>query len=192
MDISTSIKNAFLFFLVLLPLDNIIAHPLGDMLSYKDKLLWVYVCPIKSSSHQACIMQMDTKGSVSEWRRSMHSGSDWMLSKSTDDDLYLIERYYNHSKDVHMGQLYKLAKNNQLNIIIPWYEDHHRFGESGFAVLDSGEFLFASRHRLYTRNNDGTKSSWQLYSSGTSSKKQKIRRIRLLSDGHILIIQEKD
>ena len=192
MDFKAWINALLLFCLAVLPSENIKAHPLGDMLSYKDKLLWVYVCPIKSASHQACIMQMDAEGNISEWKKSVHAGSDWMLSKATKGELYLIERYYDHAKESHLGQLYKLGKDNQLETLIPWYQDHHRVGESGFAILDSGDLLFASRNKLYIRNTDGTKSPWPSGSNLSINNGQKIQRLRLLSNGNILIIQERD
>lgn len=160
------------------------SHPLGDMFSHNNTLYWVYVCPIQSQSHQACIMKMDSNGDISQWRKSNNSASDWILGRSVNDQFYFIERYYDHSKDHHMAQMMTLAQGKS-QTIRPWYPDQDRIGESGFVILPDQQILFAYRGKLKLSSVERQIQDWPLY-------QQHLQKFRPLADGSLLLIGKED
>ena len=175
-------KRLAVLFVGLSFFSSVTSHPLGDFLSYDSRLYWVYVCPIQSPNHQACIMSIDETGQVKEWKRSQHGASDWILSRSMDNQFYFIERYYNNSEDTHMAKVFKLV-DGKAQSVTSWYKDEYRVGEAGFIVLEDESIVFTLRGKMKHKTRNGKVSNWSKYS-------QYVQKFRALTDGTLLLIHK--
>ena len=129
-----------LFFLVIK--QSLFAHPVGDMIIQGDKLVWVYISPIGDTNHKACVMVWDNENGVRQWLVSDYSGSDWMISKGQNDDIYLIERYFSHQESTFFFRVFNSKIEGDLKEIIPWSKDTLRIGEAGFYVKPDTTITF--------------------------------------------------
>jgi len=159
------------------------AHPLGDIYSFEEDLYWVYVCPIQSQGHQACVMKLNKGGKIEEVIRSKRGASDWILSRSVENQLYFIERYYSDTDGAHVSKMYRL-KDGIISEVTDWYKDEHRIGEGGFIVLDNNDVVFASRGKIKIKDKNGNIYDWPKFS-------EYLQKFRVLHDGTMLLIQEK-
>lgn len=156
------------------------AHPTGTMLVVDGRLVWSYVCPVEDPGHHACIMVWDEEAGARPWLTSEHPSSDWMMAPAPDGEVYLVERYFDQARQANKVQLSKASVGATPELLIPWFDDAHRFGEAGFAALGDGRFLFARYPNLYVLGADGAASIWKAWPEPVHGLKQ-------TQDGSLLI-----
>jgi hypothetical protein len=148
------------------------AHPTGGMVVIDGRLLWSYVCPIEDADHHACVMLWDEESGVRPWLTSAFPASDWMLAPAPEGKVYLVERYFDQARQANRARLLTATVGAEPEVIIPWFDDAHRFGEGGFAALGDGRFLFARYPNLYVLDRDGSATMWKEWSEPVYGLKQ--------------------
>lgn len=172
------------FFCSVLTIQIAAAHPTGNMEFNGEYLVWSYVCPIGNVDHQACLMLWDEEGGSRPWLVSEYSASDWMIAPSTDGYFILAERYFNPSADQHFLRLLKAKPpETEVEILLDWHADEHRFGEAGFVLLPDGSFLFARYPNVYQVKAGEAPQIVEAF-----NRFGEIGRVRDLGDGTLLLL----
>ena len=166
-----------LFFTLIVP---VAAHPTGSMLVINGTLLWSYVCPLDDTEHHACVMRFDEENGVRPWLTSTFTASDWMMAPAPNNQVFLAERHFDQIQQINKVRLLVASVGVTPRELISWFDDVHRFGEGGFAVLEDGRFLFARYPKLYILNKDGTTTVWREWPAP-------VYGLRQTQDGSLLI-----
>lgn len=177
-------KNIVLFFLLLISL-NLMAHPTGSMLENNTILAWTYVCPIDSSNHKACIMLKKTNGSISPWLVSEFNGSNWTMSSSEDDYVYLVESYHDHAKNLQRTKLIKARLAEEPEVLWDWFDDPYQFGQQGFIRYKNNSFLFVKYPHIYIINEKRQVSIWRKWNKPVS-------KIKYVSKNKLLVLNDDE
>jgi hypothetical protein len=137
--------------------EDIQAHPTGNMIVFKDHILWSYVYPLNDPSHHACVMIWDKKSKPREFIVSEYASSDWMLYGS-ENDLYLLERRYISSEETFEIRILKTDLSEKPVEIWPWMKDTWRIGEGGYWMESDSSMVFCSHPGIYriSRNEQPT------------------------------------
>jgi hypothetical protein len=170
--LASHVKRALVILLSLLIACTAFAHPTGSMVVIEGRLLWSYICPVEDPDHHACVMIWDEESGIRPWVTSTFPASDWMMAPAPDGNVYLVERYFDQARQTHKVRLLTSAVNAEPQVLIPWFDDTHRFGEGGFAALGDGRFIFARYPDLYVLNLDGSASIWRKWPEPVVGLKQ--------------------
>ena len=177
------ISLAPLLIALLTPL--VFAHPAGNMVYTGEVLLWSYVCPVDTLNHIACIMTWSEQEGVRPWLISEYPASDWLLSLSSADELYLLERYYDPTRQKHRVRLLKSLPFQEPMVVWSWFEDTYRVGESGFVMLSDSQMLFARHPHLYIMEQGQEPEQWRAWS-------QAVNRVMPAENGQLLVQSNED
>lgn len=170
----------FLIALILFLNITLIAHPTGNLIINNNKVYWSYVYPVGDPDHHACIMVWDEKDGARPWIISEYSGSDWMMSPSSEGGFYFVERYYDAQIQNHRSRIFYYESDTDIKEIMSWFVDEYHFGEGGFIPTENGNFIFAKYPYILYMNSDGTVNNWIDWHKPVS-------RIRYINDESFLI-----
>lgn len=130
-------------------------------------------------------MVWDDQEGVRPWLTSDHPASDWMMSPTDSNTIFLIERYHDPSRQRHRARLLKATPAGETKILWPWFDDTHRFGEGGFVVLPDGSVLFARYPHLFMMYEGQKPEIWPGWA-------KEVTRIKRAGADQLLIQSEND
>ncbi|EWH12323.1 hypothetical protein DS2_01340 [Catenovulum agarivorans DS-2] len=136
-------------------LTAVLAHPTGNLVSIGGTAYFPYVVPIDHPNHKSSVLSWQMGGQVEVVLTSEYTASDFMLS-ALDNNLYIIERRYQHSNSKNYIRLLELQSDNSTNTIWPWFEDKWRLGEGGFHVQSDQQVIFVKYPDVLLHKADGS------------------------------------
>lgn len=163
-------------------LQNLYAHPTGNMISVGEYALWSYIYPLDDPDHHACIMIWSQGNSPEIFIKSEHPASDYMLY-NRGEDIYIIERRYLASSDKFEIRILKTRIGEQPVEIWRWFEDNWRIGEGGFVMPSDEQIIFARFPNIYSLNKGAEPAIW--FDFGFP-----LKRLRAVHNNNLLLIGE--
>lgn len=163
-----------------------VAHPIGNIITLDDHVLWSYVSPVGDIDHHACVMIWNQESKPKIWLQSEHTSSDFTLY-TKDKIIYIIESRYNQAQDVFETRILKAKLNEKPLVIWPWFLDKWKIGSNGFFMNSDTQVVFGSYPNIYCMDKDSDGEAKVYFKINDA-----INKIKPVEEDEILLLSDQN